>query len=87
MVAGDELHGGPDTLGLLTAGLGVGALAAGLFLAARKSVLGLGRLIAVATGAFGLGSAATLHGPVEHPSVVPIMRPSSEPAVRRSSAA
>jgi MFS family permease len=51
------LHGGPGTLGLLTAALGVGALAASLFLAARKSVLGLKRVIAVATGVFGLGMA------------------------------
>ncbi len=58
VVATDVLNGGPDTLGLLTAATGVGALAASLFLAARKSVLGLGRLIALATGAFGLGMAA-----------------------------
>jgi MFS family permease len=51
------LHGGPHTLGLLTAALGVGALAASLFLAARKSVVGLGRVIAAATGVFGLGMA------------------------------
>jgi MFS family permease len=51
------LHGGPGTLGLLTAALGVGALAASLFLAARKNVLGLKSVIAVATGVFGLGLA------------------------------
>jgi len=51
------LHGGPYTLGLLTAALGVGALAASLFLAARKSVIGLKSVIAVATGVFGLGMA------------------------------
>jgi len=51
------LHGGPGTLGLLTAALGVGALAASLFLAARKSVVGLSSVIAVATGVFGLGMA------------------------------
>ena len=50
-------HGGPHTLGMLTSALGIGALAASLFLAARKSVLGLGRVIAVATAAFGLGLA------------------------------
>ena len=43
VLATQGLHGGPDTLGLLTAALGVGALAASLFLAARKSVVGLGR--------------------------------------------
>jgi MFS family permease len=55
VVATDVLHGGPGTLGMLTAASGAGALAASLFLASRTSVLGLGRLIAMATGAFGLG--------------------------------
>lgn len=55
LVAGEVLHGGADTLGLLTATLGIGALAASLFLAARRSILGLGRLIAWTTGAFGVG--------------------------------
>jgi MFS family permease len=57
-LASEVLHGGPYTLGLLTAALGVGALAASLFLAARKSVVGLGRVIAVAAAVFGLGTAA-----------------------------
>jgi MFS family permease len=55
LVATELLHGGADTLGFLTAALGIGALAASLFLAARRSVLGLGRLIAWTTGAFGFG--------------------------------
>jgi MFS family permease len=55
LVASEILHGGADTLGLLTAALGIGALAASLFLAARRSVLGLKRLIAWTTAAFGLG--------------------------------
>ena len=37
------LHGGPHTLGFLMAASGVGALAAALLLAMRKTVLGLGR--------------------------------------------
>ena len=57
LLATQVLHGGPYTLGMLTAALGGGALAASLFLAARKSVIGLGRVIAVATAAFGLGLA------------------------------
>ena len=57
ILATEVLHGGPETLGLLTAALGVGALVASLFLAARKSVVGLGTVIAVATGVFGLGMA------------------------------
>jgi MFS family permease len=58
LVAVELLHGGADTLGFLTAALGIGALAAGLFLAARRSVLGLGRLIAWTAGAFGVGMIA-----------------------------
>jgi MFS family permease len=57
VLATEVLHGGPHTLGLLTSALGLGALAASLFLAARKSVVGLGRVIAVATAVFGLGLA------------------------------
>jgi len=49
------LHGGPDTLGLLTASMGCGALLGALRLAFRKSVLGLGRQIAWAGALFGLG--------------------------------
>jgi MFS family permease len=48
------LHGGPDTLGLLTAATGLGALLGALCLASRKSVLGLGRQIAWASALFGL---------------------------------
>ena len=53
--ATEVLQGGPDTLGLLTAAMGLGALAGALLLAFRKTVLGLGRQIAWASGAFGLG--------------------------------
>jgi MFS family permease len=49
------LQGGPGTLGLLTAAMGTGALAGALLFASRKTVLGLGRQIAWASGAFGLG--------------------------------
>jgi MFS family permease len=48
------LQGGPDTLGLLTAAMGLGALMGALRLASRKSVLGLGRQIAWASALFGL---------------------------------
>jgi MFS family permease len=57
VLATKVLRGGPATLGLLTSALGVGALAASLFLAARKNVVGLGTVIAVATAVFGLGMA------------------------------
>lgn len=53
--ATDVLHGGPDTLGFLTASQGVGALVGALFLAQRESVRGLGRVIAVAATTFGAG--------------------------------
>ena len=45
----------PGMLGLLTAASGVGALAGALYMAARKTVLGLGRVIAAAPVAFGAG--------------------------------
>jgi predicted MFS family arabinose efflux permease len=53
--ANEILHGGPNTLGLLMAASGVGALAGALLLAARKSVLGLGKYIPLMAGAFGVG--------------------------------
>lgn len=52
--AADVLGGGPHTLGLLSAASGVGALTGALYLASRRSVLGLGRVIVVATLALGL---------------------------------
>ena len=56
--AKDILHGGPGALGLLMGGAGAGALAAALFLASRKSVLGLGKIIPIGTGIFGFGLVA-----------------------------
>jgi MFS family permease len=49
------LHGGPNTLGFLMGAMGIGALASALSLAARKSVVGLIRMIPIAAGVFGLG--------------------------------
>ena len=49
------LHGGPHTLGLLTAASGSGALISALRLAARKTVIGLLRAIQVASFLFGCG--------------------------------
>jgi MFS family permease len=49
------LHGGPHTLGFLMGAMGVGALISALALAARKSVLGLVRMIPLAAAVFGLG--------------------------------
>ncbi len=47
------LHGGANTLGFLMSASGVGALAGALILALRKTVLGLGRRIAISTAIFG----------------------------------
>jgi MFS family permease len=49
------LHGGPHTLGFLMGGVGVGALISAISLAMRKSLLGLGKMIWLSTGAFGFG--------------------------------
>jgi MFS family permease len=52
--ANDILHGGPTLFGVLTGASGCGALAAALYLASRKSVLGLGRIMTGATAVFGI---------------------------------
>jgi MFS family permease len=49
------LKGGAHTLGFLMAASGVGALAGAIMLTARKSVLGLGKWIPIATIFFGAG--------------------------------
>jgi len=56
--AKDILHGGPHTMGFLMAATGVGAVLGALYLAARRSVAGFMRMIAMASGAFGLGLVA-----------------------------
>jgi MFS family permease len=56
--ARDIFHGGPRTLGFLIAMSGVGALIGAIYLAARQSVIGLGRIIALTAGLFGIGIAA-----------------------------
>jgi MFS family permease len=53
--ARDILHGGPHTLGFLLAAAGIGALIGSAFLASRKSILGLGRLIVISSATFGAG--------------------------------
>ncbi len=53
--ARDILHGGPHTFGFLMAASGCGALASTVYLASRKNVLGLGRIIVIATTLFGAG--------------------------------
>jgi MFS family permease len=53
--AKDILHGGPNTMGFLMGATGLGALSGALFLASRKTVIGLGRILAVSTTIFGVG--------------------------------
>ena len=53
--AKDILHGDSQTYGFLMAAIGVGAIIGAIFLASRRSVLGLGRIIAIASGIFGIG--------------------------------
>lgn len=53
--ATDILHGGPDTLGFLMGASGVGAVVGAIYLASRRSVLGLGRVIPIAASIFGFG--------------------------------
>jgi MFS family permease len=53
--ASQVLHGGPHTLGFLMAAAGVGALAAAVLLAARKSVKGLLRMVPLSAALFGGG--------------------------------
>ncbi|MFH1189928.1 MAG: MFS transporter [Candidatus Omnitrophota bacterium] len=53
--AKDILKGGPETLGFLMASVGVGAAAATIYLASRKSILGLSRLIPVSASVFAAG--------------------------------
>jgi MFS family permease len=49
------LHGNAQTLGFLMAGSGIGALAGGIYLATRTTVIGLGRLILIGPVILGIG--------------------------------
>jgi MFS family permease len=53
--ASQIFHGGAHTLGLLMGSTGVGALIAAVTMAARRSILGLGRRIGLAALLFGAG--------------------------------
>jgi MFS family permease len=55
LISTTVLHGGPHTLGFLMTASGVGALGGALYLASRRSVLGLGRVMVLATATFGAG--------------------------------
>jgi MFS family permease len=58
--AGQVLHGGAATLGWLTGASGIGAFLSAVSLALRKSVIGLGRMLQVASAM--LGTALILFG-------------------------
>ncbi len=47
------LHGGPQTLGFLMASSGFGALVSAVYLSSRSTIVGLGRIIAIAPSVFG----------------------------------
>lgn len=51
--ARDNLGGGPATLGFLMGSAGIGALLAALYLASRKTILGLGKRMAASACLFG----------------------------------
>lgn len=56
--AKDVFHGGPDLLGTLLGASGTGTLAAALYLANRKTVLGLGNIIILGCAMNGIASIA-----------------------------
>lgn len=53
--ARDVLHGDSHTLGFLVGASGVGALIGALYLASRKSVRGLGKVVPISAAVFGAG--------------------------------
>jgi MFS family permease len=53
--AKDILHGNSRTLGFLMGCSGIGALIGAIFLASRRSILGLGKVIIAASSIFGIG--------------------------------
>jgi MFS family permease len=57
-VATQVLHGGPHLLGFLMASSGAGAVLGALYMASRKDVLGLDKLLPRAAGIFGLSLVA-----------------------------
>lgn len=56
--AKEILHGGSHTFGFLVTASGIGSFVAAIYLASRKSVLGLEKIIAAAPALFGLSIAA-----------------------------
>ncbi|MEH2307204.1 MFS transporter [Nostoc sp.] len=55
VIAEQVLKGGAESLGFLMAVSGVGALTGGIYLATRQTILGIGKLIALAPAILGVG--------------------------------
>ncbi|AVH73037.1 MFS transporter [Nostoc sp. 'Lobaria pulmonaria (5183) cyanobiont'] len=55
VIAEQVLKGGAESLGFLMAASGVGALTGGIYLATRQTILGIGKLIALAPAILGAG--------------------------------
>jgi MFS family permease len=55
LAAENVLHGGPQAFGYLMSATGVGALGGAVFLASRRNILGLGKVVVVAGIMYGLG--------------------------------
>ncbi|MEA5601633.1 MFS transporter [Nostoc sp. UHCC 0252] len=55
VIAEQVLKGGAESLGFLMAASGVGALTGGIYLATRQTILGIGKLIALAPAILGMG--------------------------------
>lgn len=53
--ATEILQGGSETLGFLMGSSGIGALMGGIYLSSRKSILGLGKIVAIAPAIWGGG--------------------------------
>lgn len=54
VIAEQVLKGGPESLGFLMAASGVGALTGGIYLTTRQTILGIGKLIALAPAILGI---------------------------------
>jgi MFS family permease len=64
VLAGNILYGGSDTFGLLASASGLGALVGAILLAMKKSVLGLGRLVAQMTAMLGAATIGVAYSDV-----------------------
>lgn len=58
MFASDIFHGGPHTLGFLMSAVGLGAMTGAVYLASRRTVVGLVKRVCLAAAVFGAGLAA-----------------------------